>query len=77
MLKRRYDQGGVTLKQTHLLLAFQSKLIKMHKPLKKVTLIRNIALFSQLLMMREFEIVFWASLNSEEDINTLIKKNED
>ena len=49
----------------------------MHKPLKKVALIRNIALFSQLLMMREFEIVFWASLNSEEEINKLIKKNED
>ena len=54
-----------------------SLVIKMHKPLKKVALIRNIALFSQLLMMREFEIVFWASLNSEEEINKLIKKNED
>lgn len=51
--------------------------IKMHKPLKEVNLIRNIALFSQLLMMREFEIVFWAALNTEDDINTLIKKNKD
>lgn len=49
----------------------------MHKPLKEVNLIRNIALFSQLLMMREFEIVFWAALNTEDDINTLIKKNKD
>ena len=28
-------------------------------------------------MMREFEIVFWAALNTEEDIESLIKKNED
>jgi len=48
----------------------------MYKPLKKVALIRNIALFSQLLMMREFEIVFWASLNSKEDIQVLINKNK-
>lgn len=50
--------------------------IKIYKPLKKVTLIRNIALFSQLLMMREFEIVFWAALNTEEDIQGIIRKNE-
>lgn len=48
----------------------------MYKPLQKVALIRNIALFSQLLMMREFEIVFWASLNSKEDIQLLINKNK-
>ena len=27
-------------------------------------------------MMREFEIIFWASLNSKEDIQVLIDKNK-
>jgi len=38
-------------------------------------LIKNIALFSQLLMMREVEIVYWAALNTPEDIQEVIKEN--
>ena len=45
-----------------------------YKPLGKLSLIKNIALFSQLLMMREVEIVFWAALNTSEDIQQLIKE---
>ena len=39
-----------------------------YKSLGKMGLIKNIALFSQLLMMREVEIVYWAALNTPEDI---------
>jgi hypothetical protein len=45
------------------------------KPLGKMGLIKNIALFSQLLMMREVEIVYWAALNTTEDIQEVIKEN--
>jgi hypothetical protein len=42
-----------------------------------MALIKNIALFSQLLMMREVEIVFWAALNSPTDIEELIASEKD
>ena len=46
-----------------------------YKALEKMGLIKNIALFSQLLMMREVEIVYWAALNTPEDIQEVIKEN--
>ena len=35
-----------------------------------------LALCSQLLLMREFEVIFWASLNQAEDIEAIVKENE-
>jgi hypothetical protein len=46
-----------------------------YKALEKMGLIKNIALFSQLLMMREVEIVYWAALNTPDDIKEVIKEN--
>ena len=46
-----------------------------YKALEKMGLIKNIALFSQLLMMREVEIVYWAALNTPADIKEVIKEN--
>ena len=49
---------------------------KIYEPLKEVVLIKNIALFSQLLMMREFEVVYWAALNQKSDIEDIINENK-
>jgi len=49
---------------------------KIYEPLKDVVLIKNIALFSQLLMMREFEVVYWAALNQKSDIEDIINENK-
>ena len=46
-----------------------------YKALENMGLIKNIDLFSQLLMMREVEIVYWAALNTPEDIQEVIKEN--
>lgn len=74
MLKRRYDQEGINLRQAQLLKSFWHQLIKFYQPLANLQLIKNIALFSHLLMMREIEIVYWAALNTEEDIQILINQ---
>ena len=50
--------------------------IKFHEPLGQVALIRDIALLSQLLMMRELEVVFWAALNTVEEIEGIVKRSE-
>lgn len=42
----------------------------------QTSLIMNIALCSQLLLMREFEVIFWAALNRAEDIEAIVKENE-
>lgn len=49
---------------------------KIYEPLKEVSLIKNIALFSQLLMMREFEVVYWAALNLKSDIEDIVSENK-
>ena len=36
---------------------------------------RNIALFANLHMFREVEIIFWASLNTADDISSIVDKN--
>jgi hypothetical protein len=109
MLKRRYDQEGINLRQAQLLKSFWhqckfinyfeinklilslshsinsiliiywlkyilTSVIKFYQPLANLQLIKNIALFSHLLMMREIEIVYWAALNTEEDIQILINQ---
>jgi len=38
-------------------------------------LLKNIALFSQLLMFRDIEIIFWASLNTAADIERHLEDN--
>jgi len=50
--------------------------IKFYEPLEKVALIRDIALLSQLLMMRELEVVFWAALNTDEEIKAIVKRSD-
>lgn len=59
----------------NLLRAFGHILLNEYKALENMGLIKNIALFSQLLMMREVEIVYWAALNTPEDIQEVIKEN--
>lgn len=49
---------------------------KIYEPLNEVSLIKNIALFSQLLMMREFEVIYWAALNQKSDIEDIINENK-
>ena len=49
---------------------------KFYEPLGQVALIRDIALLSQLLMMRELEVVFWAALNTAEEIEAIAKRSE-
>ena len=46
-----------------------------YEPLKEVSLLKKIALFSQLLIMREFEVIYWAALNQKSDIEDIIKEN--
>jgi len=76
LLKRRFDQSGINCNQMKLLKSFCRKLEKIYEPLKEVSLIKNIALFSQLLMMREFEVVYWAALNQKSDIEDIIAENK-
>lgn len=48
---------------------------KYYPPLRNVPVLKNLSLFSQLLMMREFEVVFWATLNSKQEIDKIIAEN--
>lgn len=72
ILKRRYNQLGVSFKQTKLMKAFHYRLVRYYPPLKKVELFQNICLFSQLLMLREYEVLFWVALNQKKDIDQIV-----
>ena len=58
-----------------LLKAFNHMLTEYFPPLKSKGLFQNICLFSQLLMLREYEILFWVALNTKKDIDQEIKEH--
>ncbi|CDW83815.1 UNKNOWN [Stylonychia lemnae] len=84
-LSSQYYANGMSLMQVMLMkslvdycnlsaLTFTHIVFDLNKDINKSVVIKNMALISKQMMMREFEILLWACLNSQEYLKDIINK---
>jgi hypothetical protein len=70
-LKIVYDKGGLSHLQTQLLKAFTQYLIDActgGATIDRLGILKHMALMCNQMMLREFEVIIWACLNSKEQL---------